>query len=134
MRVSPSGTSRRKSGPVSDIRRLLGERLGRRRRALGLDIAALESVTGASAGVLAAAERGQGDLSASLLFILARALDVSIDYFFEDVPAMRKAARKGIEDAEVRSFVAAYWAIRDARARRSVLALARAAAEEGPPA
>ncbi len=116
------------------VGRLLGERLRRRRVALGLDLAALKSTTGARAGALAAAEQGHGDdLPAGLLFDLARALDVSIDYFFEDAPAL-KAERSGVADAEVRSFVAAYWAIRDARARRSILALARAAAEEGPPA
>lgn len=132
------GTSGRKGrGEASGVTRVLGERLGRRRRALGLDVASLESAIGARTGALAAIEQGRGELSASELYGLAAVLDVSVDYFFARAAPTKemKAARKaGIVDEETESFVAAYWAIRDARARRSVLALIRAAAEEGLPA
>lgn len=130
-------TSRRKGRRgLSDVTRVLGERLGRRRRALGLDVASLESAIGARRGTLAAVERGRGELLASELYSLAAVLDVSVDYFFERAALTKetKAARKaGIGDEEAESFVAAYWAIRDERARRSVRALIRAAAEEGLP-
>ena len=122
---------------LSDVTRVLGERLGRRRRALGLDVASRESAIGARTGALAAVEQGRGELSAAELYSLAAVLDVSVDYFFERALPTKetKAARKaGIGDEEAESFVAAYWAIRDARARRSVRALIRAAAEEGLPA
>lgn len=129
-------SGRRGRGKPSAVIRLLGKRLGRRRRSLGLDLSALETVIGARAGTLAAVERGRGELSAAELYGLAAALDVSIDYFFETAAPTKqtKAARKaGIGDEEAESFVAVYWAIRNARARRSVLALVRAAAEEDLP-
>jgi transcriptional regulator with XRE-family HTH domain len=61
----------------------LGRRVRSRRRALGLTEDALAAATGLSRLEIERCERGLDELAASHLWRIAKALDVSIDYFYE---------------------------------------------------
>ncbi len=118
--------------------RHLGRRLARRRRELGLSAADLDRALSGPPGGIARYENGSQSLGAAQLFALSRALEVPVLYFFEDVPAASALARKGsgleslpgpnnVEDAE--RFLDAFYKIPDARVRRDILGLLKAAGE-----
>ncbi len=135
--------SKAKSSPVEAARALdrhLGQRLARRRRELGLSAADLDRALSGPPGTIARYENGSRSLGAAQLFALSRALEVPVLYFFEAVPAPPASARKGsglesppaaknVEDAE--RFLDVFYKIPDARVRRDILGLLKAAAGEG---
>ncbi len=135
--------SKAKSSPVEAARALdrhLGQRLARRRRELGLSAADLDWALSGPAGSIARYENGSRTLGAAQLFALSRALEVPVLYFFENVSAPSAPARKdsgleslpaanNVEDAE--RFLDAFYKIPDARVRRNILGLMKAAGGEG---
>ncbi len=134
---------KRKSPPLEAVRALdrhLGQRLARRRHELGLGAADLDRALSVPPGSIRRFENGSRSLGAAQLFALGRALEVPVRYFFEDVPAPPAPARKGsgleslpaaknVEDAE--RFLNAFYKIPDARVRRDILGLLKAAGGEG---
>ncbi len=135
--------SKAKFSPVEAARALdrhLGQRLARRRRERGLSAADLDRALSGPPGGIARYENGSRSLGAAQLLALSRAVEVPVLYFFEDVPAPPAPARKGpgleslpaaknIRDAE--RFLDAFYKIPDARVRRDILGLLKAAGGEG---
>ncbi len=116
--------------------RHLGQRLARRRRELGLSAADLDRALSGPPGSILRFENGSRSLGAAQLFALSRVLEVAVPYFFEGVPAPPAPARKGsglgslpaannVEDAE--RFLDAFYKIPEARVRRDILGLLKAA-------
>ena len=120
--------------------RHLGRRLARRRRELGLSAAELDRALSGPPGGIARYENGSRSLGAAQLFTLSRALEVPLLYFFENVSSLLAPARKGsgLESmpeannvADAKRFVDAFYKIPDARVRRDILGLLKAAGDEG---
>ncbi len=133
--------SKAKSSPVEAARALdrhLGRRLARRRRELGLSAAELDRALSGPPGGIARYENGSRSLGAAQLFALGRALEVPVLYFFENVPAPPGRPRKdsGLENLPAANnveaaerFLNAFYKIPDARVRRDILGLLKAAGE-----
>ncbi len=71
-------------GPI-DVH--VGARVRQRRTLLGMNQTVLGKALGVSFQQVQKYENGTNRISASRLFDLTRVLDVSIEYFFEDIPA-----------------------------------------------
>ncbi len=114
-----------------------GERVRLRRKLMGMTQTGLGDAIGLTFQQVQKYERGVNRIGASRLLAIARVLDVSIDYFFEDMPTAvaaispatkrRGKAKKltGYEPdlmvkRETLEFVRAYYKIEDAGVRRRV--------------
>ena len=64
----------------------VGARVRQRRKLLGMTQTELSDAAGLTYQQVQKYERAANRISASRLYDLARVLDVSIDYFFEDMP------------------------------------------------
>lgn len=122
----------------------VGTRLRLRRTILGLSQEALGEALGLTFQQIQKYERGTNRIGASRLFDLARALEVSIEYFYEDMPPEVEAAsprhmalaESGAEPParrldpmgkrETLDLVRTYYKIDDPSVRRRVYDLARA--------
>ena len=124
----------------------VGERIRKRRRALGVSQEWLAEQLGLTFQQVQKYERGTNRVSASKLYQVARALKASIPYFFEGLPDPVKAA--GVAEVEPvpfvhelpltpeeRELVGLLSRIDNRRVRRRLLdlvrTLAETAAEEG---
>ena len=125
-----------------------GERLWQRRKLLGMTQTDLADALGLTFQQVQKYERGANRISASRLCDLSRVLDVSIDYFFEDMPTAvaaispatkrRGKAKKlpGYEPEhmvkrETLELVRAYYKIEDADVRQRVNQLIKAMGAAG---
>ncbi len=125
-----------------------GEQVRLRRKLLGMTQTGLGDALGLSFQQVQKYERGVNRISASRLCDLSRVLDVSIEYFFEDMPtavaAISPAAKKrgkaqkltGYEPdlmvkRETLEFVRAYYKIKDADVRKGVYQLTKAMGAAG---
>ncbi len=121
----------------------VGARVRQRRVLLGMNQTKLGDALDLSFHQVQKYERGTDRISASKLFKLSQVLDVSIEYFFEDIPAAVAAsspATKGRGKAkrlpsyepnpmtkhETLSLVRAYYKIEDADVRKRVYELTKA--------
>ncbi len=140
-----SGHGTRRPSPV-DVH--AGERVWQRRKLLGMTQTDLGDAIGLTFQQVQKYERGANRISASRLCELSRVLDVSIDYFFEDMPPeiatispatkRRGTAKKlaGYEPdpmakRETLELVRAYYKIEDADVRRRVNQLIKAMGAAG---
>ncbi len=140
-----SGQGVRRPSPVDEH---AGERLWQRRKLLGMTQTDLADALGLTFQQVQKYERGANRISASRLCDLSRVLDVSIDYFFEDMPTAVAAippATKGRGKAkklpgsapnlmvkrETLEFVRAYYKIKDADVQRGVYQLIKALGPAG---
>ncbi len=115
----------------------VGGRVKQRRKLLGMTQTDLGDAIGLTFQQVQKYERGANRIGASRLLALARALDVPIEYFFEDMPpevAAISPAPKGRGKAkklpsyapdpmvkrETLEFVRAYYEIEDADVRKGV--------------
>ncbi len=118
----------------------VGERIRKRRRALGVSQDRLAEQLGLTFQQVQKYERGANRVSASKLYQVARALQASIPYFFEGLPDPMQAA--GVADVEPAPFVhelsltpeerelaSLLSRIDDRRVRRRLLELVRSLAE-----
>ncbi len=118
----------------------VGARVRLRRTLLGMTQTGLGDAIGLTFQQVQKYERGTNRISASRLFELARVFDVSVEYFFEDMPpevAASSQAAKGRGKAkklpsyepnpmttrETLEFVRAYYKIEGANARKRVYEL-----------
>jgi transcriptional regulator with XRE-family HTH domain len=125
-----------------------GERVRLRRKLLGMTQTGLGDALGLSFQQVQKYERGVNRIGASRLLAIARVLDVSIEYFFEDMPpevAAIPSATKGRGKAkklpiaepdlmvkrETLVFVRAYYKIEDAEVRKGVYQLTKAMGAAG---
>ena len=81
----------------------VGERIRRRRRALGISQDRLAEQLGLTFQQVQKYERGANRVSASKLYQIARALQASIPYFFDGLPDPIQAA--GFAESEQAAFV-----------------------------
>lgn len=80
-------------------------------------------------------EKGDCRIGAGRLYILARSLNVPIQYFFEEVddwPAKLEKRPSVTLDAEVREFTEAFLSIPDESTRRSFVDLVLSLADRRP--
>ncbi len=129
-----------------DVR--VGARVQQRRVLLGMTQTNLGDAIGLTFQQVQKYERGANRIGAGRLCDLARVLDVSIDYFFEDMPpevaAIPSAAKErgkakklpGYEPdimvkRETLEFVRAYYKIKDADVRKGVYQLTKAMGAAG---
>ena len=132
-------------GPI-DVH--VGARVRQRRTLLGMNQTILGKALGVSFQQVQKYEKGTNRVSASRLYDLARVFDVSIEYFFEDMPpeiAAIPPATKGRGKAkklpsiepdlmvkrETLEFVRAYYKIEDANVRQRVRELTKAMGAAG---
>ena len=125
-----------------------GERVWQRRKLLGMTQTDLGDALGLTFQQVQKYERGANRIGAGRLYDLARVLDVSIDYFFEDMPTAvaaispatkrRGKAKKlpGYEPdllvkRETLELVRAYYEIEDAEVRKGVYQLTKAMGAAG---
>jgi transcriptional regulator with XRE-family HTH domain len=122
----------------------VGSRVRLRRNMLGLSQSKLGDAIGLTFQQVQKYERGTNRISASSLYMLSRALDVPVSFFFDDVDPVRAPAIPGgfsepptepfesdpLRRRETVELVDAYYAIHDAAVRRRLLELARAFAGE----
>jgi transcriptional regulator with XRE-family HTH domain len=120
---------------ADDIDLHVGKRLRRRRRLLGMTQQELASQVGVRFQQIQKYECGANRITASRLFDLARAMNVSVQYFFDGVPA-GEAVPNAANDAEqlegdilsqkeTLELVRAYYRLGE-RPRRRLLELAKA--------
>jgi transcriptional regulator with XRE-family HTH domain len=118
----------------------VGDRIRRRRRALGLSQDRLAEELSLTFQQVQKYERGANRVSASKLYQIARALQASVSYFFEGLP--ETVARSGVSETDGPAFdhdlaltpeelelTALLSRIGSRRVRRRVLDLVRALAE-----
>lgn len=125
----------------------VGVRLRARRLQLGMTQEQLADSVGLTFQQIQKYERGVNRMGASRLWEVARALDVRLDYFYQDgdtpSPAARGAhgfadqqdpfgAPAGEMDAESRDLLAAFGRIRDREVRQRVLDLVKSLAPQRP--
>ena len=71
---------------LNDMDRQIGNRLRRRRSALGISMNKLGGAVGMSYQQIQKYECGKNKIDASLLWEVARQLQVPISYFFDETP------------------------------------------------
>ncbi|MCZ6742973.1 MAG: helix-turn-helix transcriptional regulator [Alphaproteobacteria bacterium] len=121
----------------------VGARVRRRRTLLGMSQTGLGAALGLSFQQVQKYERGANRISASRLYDLSRVLDVSIEHFFEDIPAVvaasSPAAKKSGREKEPPSYepnpmhrretlelVRAYYKIENANVRQRLYQFTKA--------
>ncbi|MEM6903977.1 MAG: helix-turn-helix domain-containing protein [Pseudomonadota bacterium] len=130
----------------------VGLRLRQRRTLLGMSQERLGDALGLTFQQVQKYERGANRIGASRLFHLSQLLDVSVNYFFDDMPADVAASFGRVEQAgepspgfgedaqarldtdpmarkETLDLVRAYYSIGDTGVRRRILDLARTLAK-----
>ena len=128
-------TSREGPHPI-DVH--VGARVYLRRTLLGLNQTTLGKAIGVSFQQLQKYERGVNRISASRLFILSRALEVPVSFFFEDMPSDAASARRVkvfseriageldhdlLSKREIVELIRTYCGVTDLRARKRLLGL-----------
>jgi len=122
----------------------VGSRLRLRRTLLGLSQEALGEALGLTFQQIQKYERGTNRIGASRLFDMARALDVPVDYFYDEMPPdvmtasprhMARATEEPVEQRidpmgkrETLDLIRTYYKIGDPNVRKRVYELARALA------
>ncbi len=137
----------RGTGKPSPVDGHVGARLRMRRTLLGMTQSDLGELLGLTFQQVQKYENGKNRVSASRLYDLSRMLDVSIEYFFEDMPpevaARSPAAKKRgkakdlpsyepnpMAKRETLSLVRAYYKIEDAGVRKGVYQLIKGVAAD----
>ena len=123
------------------IDRYVGSRVRERRLLLGMSQQALGAKLGVTFQQLQKNERGTNRIASSRLVDLSNALEVPIQFFFDDLPDAVSAAVLGkggkhkhappagadavMARAETIKLVRAYYSINDPKVRKTVIQLAR---------
>ncbi len=131
---------------ISPIDAHVGARVRLRRTLFGMTQTGLGNALGLTFQQVQKYENGTNRISASRLYDLSRVLDVSIEYFFEDMPAAVAASSPagGGDKAkklpsyepdpmvrrETLELVRAYYKIRDPRSRKRLYELTKAVAAD----
>ena len=140
--MSKFSRGRQADGAPNPIDQHVGHRMRIRRKLLGLSQAELGEKLGLTFQQIQKYERGANRIGSSRLYDLSQALDVSISFFFDDLPdeaaVLSPASQCGTrtvphisdEDAlshmETKELLAAYYGISDPKIRGRVYALAKA--------
>lgn len=116
----------------------VGSRMRLRRMLIGMSQERLGDQMGLTFQQIQKYEKGVNRIGASRLFLLAKILDVPVQFFFEGAPVADQAAQTGFAEPESESFIyeflssreglelnRAFVKIGDPRVRRSVIDLVR---------
>jgi transcriptional regulator with XRE-family HTH domain len=148
-----TGTTAVKSGPMpgrkdlnkdspkepQDVDRLVGSRVRMQRMAIGMSQEKLGDACGITFQQIQKYEKGTNRMGASRLHQIARILQVPVGFFYEGVPSGPDSG-KPLADTSSRSMtdflgtsdglelVRAFMAVRDAKVRRRIVDLTKAAA------
>ena len=117
----------------------VGKRLRRRRRLLGMTQQDLATQVGVRFQQIQKYECGANRMTSSRLFDLSRALNVSVQYFFdgmegEDLLAANDADRMDgdiLSQKETLELVRAYYRIKDPAVRKKLFDLTKSLADSG---
>jgi len=132
----PDRSSTDRSPAAVDIH--VGARVRMRRRFLGLNQTALAEALGLTFQQVQKYERGANRVSASKLYDIARALHVSVSFFFEGLPDQSLSDEPDLTGQALHAFLTTpeglelaevFPRIHDARMRRQLLEFARAVTE-----
>ncbi len=139
--AKPKSAYGRGTGNPHPVDMHVGARVRQRRVLLGMTLTDLADAMGMSFQQVQKYERGTNRIGAGRLYDLARALDVSIEYFFEDMPpevaASSPAKGRGRSEEpvscepdpmakrETLELVRAYYKIEDADVRKRVYELTK---------
>ncbi len=119
----------------------VGARLRVRRTLLGMSQTTLGDAIGLTFQQMQKYVRGANRISSSRLFALSRVLDVSIQYFFDEMPTAVAARSPGqggkakklpsyesdpMAKPEILKFVRAYYKIKDTQSRKGLYELTKA--------
>ena len=123
---------------TNEIDHEVGRRIRRRRRLLGLTQQQLAESIGIRFQQVQKYESGANRVSASRLFEIAEALDVPVQYFYEEikpsgesaVPVEDQIAPDILSQKETLDLIRAYYKLKE-RPRRRLLELARSLGPEG---
>lgn len=123
---------------TNEIDHEVGRRIRRRRRLLGLTQQQLAESIGIRFQQVQKYESGANRVSASRLFEIAEALDVPVQYFYEEikpsgesaVPVEDQIAPDILSQKETLDLIRAYYKLKE-RPRRRLLELARSLDPEG---
>ncbi len=113
----------RGTGKPHPIDVYVGARVRQRRVLLGMNQTKLGDALGMSFQQVQKYENGKNRISASKLFKLSQVLDVSIEYFFDDMPPV--VAASSMITQETLKLVRAYYEIEDAKIRKHVYELTK---------
>ncbi len=146
MATSKSGYGRG-TGKPHPVDMHVGARLRQRRTLLGMTQTDLGDALGMSFQQVQKYEKGTNRISSSRLFRLTRALDVSIEYFFEDMPPEVTASTPAgggdkakklpsyepdpMARRETLELVRAYYKIEEADVRKRVYELTKTLGADG---
>ena len=101
----------------------VGARVRQRRVLLGMNQTKLGDALGMSFQQVQKYENGKNRISASKLFKLSQVFDVSIEYFFDEMPPVVVAST--MMTRETLKLVRAYYEIEDAKIRKRVYELTK---------
>jgi transcriptional regulator with XRE-family HTH domain len=125
----------------------VGYRIRLRRMSLGLPMTQLAKHLGVSWQQLRKYEQARDRISASMLYLIASALKVTVDSFFDDLQqdetdgstiecsqtaAIVDQITRDARGQRISHLIASYWRIEDAKQRRHVLGLMHALADQAP--
>ena len=124
----------------SDIDRMVSERILARRNELGMSQPELAARAGVTFQQVQKYEKGANRVSAGRLYEIAKALGVTIQYFYESAPRLA-LARKGVAEEQAEfdgpdtgeevELLGAFRRIPQAGARKAVIELAKKQAKSG---
>jgi transcriptional regulator with XRE-family HTH domain len=125
----------------SDIDRIVSERIYARRNQLEMSQPELAERVGVTFQQVQKYENGKNRVSAGRLYEIARALGVTIQYFYESAPRLALASRgvaeeqsefTGPDTGEELELLGAFRRIKQARARKALIDLAKKQARPQP--
>jgi len=118
---------------ASRVDRHVGEQIRRRRQARGVTQQELARALGISYQQIQKYENGTNRVSAGRLYVLAKALETSVDAFFEDFELPLAPTRLSVTSEETIQAAKELSSVSDPRIRNSIRALVRLLGEEGAP-
>jgi transcriptional regulator with XRE-family HTH domain len=118
----------------------VGARMRQRRTLLGMSQTKLGNAVGLTFQQVQKYERGSNRIGSSRLFEFAKALDVPVSFFFDEMPSNALSSRKGLGEAgtpfeqdkdplikrETLELVRAYYKIREGRVRKRIFEMVKA--------
>jgi transcriptional regulator with XRE-family HTH domain len=144
MRMTHSGSATKNgNAKPSPIDAHVGNRIRLRRVTLGLPMTEVAKNLGVSWQQLGKYEQARDRTSASMLYLIASALGVPVDFFFADLQldetnenkverlqasAIGEVLTLDARGQHIDQFIASYWRIEDAKQRRHILRLVKSLA------
>lgn len=114
---------------LNEIDKLVAYRLKNRRIMLGMNQSELAKAIGVSIQQFQKYEKGTNRISAGKLFTLARALKVSIEYFFKDNPEVNNILEKNINQNGIKRLLKEFNKITETKKREKLIEFMQVIAE-----